>query len=95
MTMFCMDLPFQAQASRPKTAGQREEPKNREDYFNTAGTTGINHTPFAASFLCNKISFCWHDRKRRSQKVALLSWVKFKAFLRKSLGDSRVSVYTT
>ena len=35
--MFCMDLFFQAQASRPKPAGQREGPKNRKDYFDIAG----------------------------------------------------------
>ena len=37
MTMFCMDLSFQAQASRPKPAGQREGPKNRKDHFDTIG----------------------------------------------------------
>ena len=71
--MSCMDLPFQAQASCPKTVGQREKPKNREGHFDTAGATGINHTPVAASSLCNKISFCWHKRIRRSQEVAPLS----------------------
>ena len=95
MTIFCMDLPFQAQASRPKPAGQRERPKNREDHFDTTGATGINHTPFAASFFCNRISFCWHERTRQSQEMASLSWVEFKAFLQKNLGDSRVFVYTT
>ena len=43
--MFCMDFFLQTQASRPKPAGQREGPKNREDYFDTAGATGINRTP--------------------------------------------------
>ena len=28
-----------------------------EDHFVTAGATGSNHTPFAASFLCGKINF--------------------------------------
>ena len=28
-----------------------------EDHFETAGTTGSNRTPFAASFLCGKINF--------------------------------------
>ena len=29
-----------------------------EDHFATAGATGPNRTPFAASFLCGRISFC-------------------------------------
>ena len=37
---FCMDLFLQAQASRPKPAGH-------EDYFDAAGATGSNRTPFA------------------------------------------------
>ena len=60
-----------------------------EDHFATAGATGFNRTPFAASFLRNRISFCWHQHKLQSQAVAPLPWVEFKAFLRKSLGDSR------
>ena len=28
-----------------------------EDHFDTAGATGSNQTPFAALFLCNRISF--------------------------------------
>ena len=71
--MFCIDFSFQAQASRPKPIGQREGLKNRENYFDTAGAIGINHTPFAASFICNKISFYWHKRIRQSQEVATLS----------------------
>ena len=30
-----------------------------EDYFETAGATGTNRTPFAASFLCGNISVRW------------------------------------
>ena len=30
-----------------------------KDHFKTAGATGINRTPFAASFLCGNISMCW------------------------------------
>ena len=82
MTKFCMDLFSQAQASCPEPAGQREGPQNREDHFDTAGTTGINRTPFAASFLRNRISFCWHLHKRRNQAIKdPLPWVEFKAFL--------------
>ena len=58
MTIFCMDFFLQAQAIRPKPAGQREGPKNCEDHFDTAGATGTNRTPFAASFLRDRISFC-------------------------------------
>ena len=66
-----------------------------EDHFDTAGATGFNRTPFAASFLRGRISFRWHQYKRRGQAVAPLPWIEFKAFLRKSLGDSRAFVDTT
>ena len=67
-----------------------------EDHFATAGATGSNRTPFAASFLRDRISFRWHQHKRRNQTAeAPLPWVEFKAFLRKSLGDSRAFVDTT
>ena len=42
-----------------------------KDYFDTVGTTGSNRTPFAASFLCGRISFRWHQHKCRGQ-VGLL-----------------------
>ena len=68
-----------------------------EDHFDTAGATGSNRTPFAASFLRGRISFRWHQHKRRSQgeEVGPLSWIEFKAFLRKNLGDSRAFVDAT
>ena len=50
-----------------------------EDHFDTAGAIGSNRTPFAASFLCGRISFRWHQHKRRGQ-VGPLSWINFKAF---------------
>ena len=65
-----------------------------EDHFDTAGATGSNRTPFAASFLRGRISFRWHQHKRRGQ-VGPLPWIDFKAFLRKNLGDSRAFVDTT
>ena len=86
---------LQAQAICPKPTSQWEGPKNCKDYFDTTGAIGINHTWFATSFLCNKISFCWHKCTYQSQELALLSWVEFKAFFQKSLGNSKVSVYTT
>ena len=65
-----------------------------KDHFDTAGATGSNRTPFAASFLCGQISFRWHQHKRRGQ-VGPLPWIDFKAFLQKNLGDSRAFVDTT
>ena len=96
MTMFYMDFSLQAQASRPKLAGQREGPKNREDHLNTAGATGTNRTLFAASFFRDRISFCWHQHICWNQVVEpLLPLIEFQAFLRKSLENSRGSIYTT
>lgn len=63
-----------------------------EDHFNTAGVTGFNRTPFAASFLRGTISLRWHQHKRRSLVDRPLPWIKFKAFLREYLGDSRAFV---
>ena len=66
-----------------------------ENHFATAGATGFNRTPFAALFLRDRISFRWHKHKlRKNQAVAPLPWAEFKAFLRKSLGDSRSFVDT-
>lgn len=31
-----------------------------EDHFETAGATGSNRVPFAASFLRGTVNFCWH-----------------------------------
>ena len=66
-----------------------------EDNFDTAGATGANRTPFAASFLRGHISFRWYQHKRRAEGVAPLSWVEFKAFLRKNLSNSRAFVDNT
>ena len=65
-----------------------------EDHFDTAGATGSNRTPFAASFLRGRISVRWHQHKRRVEGAVPLSWVEFKAFLRKNLGDSQAFVDT-
>lgn len=65
-----------------------------EDHLNTAGATGSNRTQFAALFLRGRISFQWHQHKRRVEDVAPLSWVHFKTFLQKNLGDSRAFVDT-
>lgn len=66
-----------------------------ENHFDTVGATGSNRTLFASSFLRGWIRFRWHQHKRRSQEVGPLPYAKFKAFLRKSLGDSRAFVDAT
>ena len=38
-----------------------------EDHFETSGATGMNRTPFAASFLRGTISLRWAQHKRRHQ----------------------------
>ena len=65
-----------------------------KDHFNTAGATGSNCTPFAAFFLCKRISFRWHQHKHRGQ-VGPLPWIDFKAFHQKNLSDSQAFVNTT
>ena len=65
-----------------------------KDHFDTAGATGSNLIPFAASFLCGRISFRWHQYKRRGQ-VGPLPWIDFKAFLQKNPIDSGAFVNTT
>lgn len=63
-----------------------------QDHFDNAGARGANRTPFAASFLRGRISFQWHQHKRRQDALVPLSWTDFKTFLRKNLGDSRAFV---
>ena len=40
-----------------------------EDYFKTSGATGMNRTPFAATFLCGTISLKWAQHKRRHKRA--------------------------
>ena len=65
-----------------------------EDYFETAGTKGYKRVPFAASFLRERINFCWQQHKTWTERDRAnpLTWDKFKAFLRKSLGESTAFV---
>lgn len=60
-------------------------------HFETAGSTGLNRTSYVASFLCGPITYRWTQYKRRHQSegASPITWVEFKAFLRKNLGDSR------
>lgn len=62
-----------------------------EDHFDTTGSTGPDQTSFAASLLRGRISLRWH-LQQRVEGAAPLSWVEFKAFLKKNLGDSRAFV---
>ena len=62
-----------------------------EDHFETAGATGANRTPFAASFLRGNISVYWTQFKccHRGEELTPITWTEFKAFLQKNLGESK------
>ena len=62
-----------------------------EDHFETAGATGTNRTLFAAIFLRENISVHWTQYKRRhwGEELTPITWIEFKAFLRKNLGESK------
>ena len=60
-----------------------------KDYFDIARATGSNRTSFAASFLHGTTSYRWTQHKRRHQSADPITWFKFKAFVRKNLGESR------
>ncbi len=65
-----------------------------KDYFATCGAIGPNRILFAVSFLQDHINFRWqqHKRKVEGESSGLISWEKFKAFLRKALGESQAFV---
>ena len=65
-----------------------------KNHFDIAGTTQLDRTSFAASFLCERISFRQHQYKCRGQ-VRSLPLIDFKAFLQRNLGDSQAFVDTT
>ena len=60
-------------------------------HFETAGATGNNRTPFVASFFRGNISVRWMQYKwrQRDEELTPITWTKFKAFLRKNLGESK------
>ena len=62
-----------------------------KNHFETAGATGTNRTPFAASFLRRSISVCWTQYKRchQGEELTPITWTEFKAFLWKNLGESK------
>ncbi len=65
-----------------------------EDYFEVAGLLGHKRIPFAAGFLKDHILNRWQQQKTCIQRnrLAPMTWDKFKAFLRKSLGESNTFV---
>ena len=63
-----------------------------EDHCETSGATGINCTPFAASFLRGTISLRWAQHKRRHQSTTPITWSEFKTFLQKDLGNSQAFI---
>ena len=95
MTMFCMTCSLRLKPVVANLQATRSALEKCKDHVDTTGAFGTNCTPFADSFICDRISFCWHQHMYQSQAVGLLPWVEFKAFLQKSQDDSRASVYTT
>ncbi len=65
-----------------------------EDHFEFAGSLGHKRVAFAARFLKDCILNWWQQHKTRMQRnqLAPMTWNKFKAFLRKSLGESNAFV---
>ena len=65
-----------------------------EDYFATAGARRAKQISFATSFFQNQISFHWQQYKWKQDvdSTASVTWDELKAFLHRSLGDSRAFV---
>ena len=63
-----------------------------EDYFETAGAKKPNKIPFAALFLRGLVTHRWLQHKRCYDGAMPMTWVEFKNFLRKNLGDFRAFV---
>ena len=57
------------------------------NHFATAGAKDPNRIPFTALFLRDRINFWWQQYKQKQDSSIPISWDKFKAFLRRSLGD--------
>lgn len=60
-----------------------------EDHFETAGATGANRTLFATSFLCGitSVHLTQYKRPHRGEEPTPISWIEFKGFLQKNLGE--------
>ena len=52
----------------------------------------MNCTPFATIFFRGSMSLTWAEYKRRHKHSTLITWSKFKAFLRKDLGSSQAFI---
>ncbi len=65
-----------------------------EDHFEVAGLLGHKRVLFAAGFLKDRILNWWQQHKTRMQcnRLAPMTWDEFKAFLRKSLGESNAFI---
>ena len=66
--------------------------KQCKDYFETSDAAEINCIFFAAIFLRGPISLKWAQHKRCHKCATPITWLKFKAFLRKDLGSSQVFI---
>ena len=44
-----------------------------ENHFEISGASGMNRTPFAASFLCGSITLRWAQHKRRHKSATLIT----------------------
>ena len=62
------------------------------DHFKTVGAKELNRTLFAALFLHGLVTQRWLQHKRRCDRAVPRTWVKFKDFLQKNLGDSMAFV---
>ncbi len=65
-----------------------------EDHFEFAGLLGHKRISFAAGFLKDRILNWWQQHKTCMQRnqLAPMTWDEFKAFLRKSLGESNAFI---
>ncbi len=66
-----------------------------ENYFEVARSLGHKRVLFASGFLKDRILNQWqqHNKTRmQCNRLAPMTWDKFKAFLRKSLGESNAFV---
>ena len=67
-----------------------------KDHFVTAGARGPNRVLFADTLLEDIGLFCWqqHQHKIKAQTNVFITWERFKAFFRQSLGKSEAFVDT-
>ena len=63
-----------------------------EDHFKTSGATGVNLTPFPASFFRGSINLRWAQHKHHHKSTTPITWSKFKAILWKDLGSSQACI---